>query len=157
RPDRQLAIQLDRQCVHRDRADGAAWLASDPDLGSGQVPAEAVRVAHRDDSDPGRALGHEPAAVAGALARSELPNLRKLARPVERRLEAVLARIGAERREAVEGDPAAGGVETSVGETKSTSAVRQVPGQVSVWLSRFAKVPDLGLGELGIRVRGREM
>ena len=49
-------------------ADDAAALARDEHLGAGQVAAEAVRVADRDDADPRLALGDEAAAVAGRLA-----------------------------------------------------------------------------------------
>ena len=67
-PARQLAVELDGEGVHRDRPDDAAALALDEHLGAGQVAAEAVRVADRDDADPRVALGDEAAAVAGRVA-----------------------------------------------------------------------------------------
>src|SRR4051812_31502167 len=67
-PDRKLAIELEGQGVHRDRADDPSRLALDPDLRAGQVAAEAVRITDRDDPDPGRPVGHEASPVAGALA-----------------------------------------------------------------------------------------
>src|SRR5438034_1380237 len=153
----ELAIELDGEGVHRDRADDAARLASDPYFGSGQVAAKAVRVADGDDPDPRRPLGHEAAAVTGALAGGELPNLREQARPLERRLEAVVPRGVAERRETVDRDAAAGGVEAGVRKAERTGAVSQVPGQVPVRLRRLAEHSDLGLRELGIAVGAREM
>ena len=69
RADRLLALELDREGVHRDDADHAPRLAADAHLGAGQVAAKAVRVADRHDPDPRRLLGDERAAVAGALAR----------------------------------------------------------------------------------------
>src|SRR5204863_6255198 len=128
----QLAVELDGECVHRDGADRSPELAGDPDLGSGQVAAEAVRVADRDDADPCRALGDEAAAVPGALAGRELPDLCKVARPAERRLEPVLAGIRAEGREAVDRDSAAGRVEARVGEPEGAGAVGEVARQVPV-------------------------
>ena len=98
RPDRQLAVELDRDGVHRDGADDAPWLAPDADLGTRHVAPEAVRVADRDDPDPGRPLGHEVPAVAGALPRAEQPHLREPASPVERGLEPIFARVAAEGR-----------------------------------------------------------
>src|SRR5688572_3840265 len=52
RADRQLAVELDRESVHRDRPDDASELAGDTNLGPGQVAPEAVGVADRDDADP---------------------------------------------------------------------------------------------------------
>src|SRR5205085_1036585 len=92
RSDGELAVELDGQGIHRDRADDAARLTLDPYLGSGHVAAKAVRVAHGDNADPGRPLGDEAAAVAAALARTEAANLREQARPMERRLQPVVGR-----------------------------------------------------------------
>ena len=80
-PDRQLALELDGEGVHRDGADHAPRLAVDEHLGPGQVAPEAVRVADRHDPDPRRPLGDEAPAVAGALARLEELHLRELAAP----------------------------------------------------------------------------
>src|SRR5438874_3272706 len=102
RPGRQLAIELDGKSVHRDRADDPPRLALDPDFGSGQVTAKAVRVTDRNDPDPGRPLGHEASPVAGALAGCELSNLREPARPAERGLETIVPGGGAEGRETVD-------------------------------------------------------
>ena len=66
RADRELAVELDGEGVHRDRPGDAAALAGDTHLRAGQVAAEAVRVADRDDADP-RGGRHVRAAVAGAL------------------------------------------------------------------------------------------
>src|SRR5512132_2350583 len=153
----ELAIELDGEGVHRDRADDAAWLAFDPHFGSDQVAAKAVRVADGDDPDPCRLLRHEAAAVAGALAGAELTNLREQARPLERRLEAVVPRGGPEGREAIDRNPATGGVEAGVWKAERAGAVRQMPRQVPVRLRRLAEAPDLRLGELGIAVGAREM
>jgi len=79
RADGKLAVELDGQRVHRDRADDAAPLAFDPDFGSCHVAAEAVRIPDRDDPDPGGLLGHETAAVPGAFARRKPPNLSQYA------------------------------------------------------------------------------
>ena len=59
RADRLLALELDREGVHRDDADDAPQLAADAHLRAGQVATEAVRVADRHDPDPGRPLGDE--------------------------------------------------------------------------------------------------
>src|SRR5207249_10441568 len=104
-------LQLDRERVHRDRADDPAELTSDTHLRPRQVAPESVRVSDRDDPDPGHLLRDEPPAVAGALARLELPHLGELAVPDQGRLETVVRRIRPERREAVERDTAAGGGE----------------------------------------------
>ena len=109
--DRLLLLELDREGVHRDRADHLARLAADADLGAGQVTPEPVCITHGNDPDPGRLLGDKGAPVAGAFARLELLHLREVAPPGERRLEPVGSGVLAERRQAVEGDPAAGRVE----------------------------------------------
>ena len=111
RAHRELAVELDGERVHRDRPDHPSRLARHAHLRSGQVAAEPVPVTDGDDADPRVALGGPAATVAGALARPVQSRLNDLARPGQDRLEAVLQRVGAERREAVEGDPAPGGVE----------------------------------------------
>src|SRR2546430_19469 len=49
RADRKLARQLDRDRVHRHRSYLSAALPVHQDLGAGEVTAETVRVADRDD------------------------------------------------------------------------------------------------------------
>ena len=157
RPDRQLAVELDGDRVHRDGADRPPRLAVDEHLGAGHVAPEAVRVAHGDDPGPRRPLGDEPPAVAGALSRLEEAHLREPAPPRERRPQPVLGRIGVERRDPVERDPAAGGVEAGVGESQRGRAVRNVAGEVRVRLGRLAEALDLLRRERRVRVGGREM
>src|SRR6185295_11642311 len=99
RADGQLAVELDRERIHRNGADDPARLARHADLRPGEVTAEAVRVAHRHDSDPGRSLRDEATSVAGALSRLEKLDLRKARVPRQDRLQAVLGRIGVERRQ----------------------------------------------------------
>ena len=93
-------------------------LAADEHLGAGQVAAEAVRVADRDDADPRRPLGDEAPAVARRSPGASRFTCASSARQRERRLEPVLGRVGAERRDAVERDAAAGGVEARRGEAQ---------------------------------------
>ena len=76
--------------------------------------------------------GDERAAVARALAGREPLHLRQLAAPGEHRLEPVLGRVGAERRQAVERDAAPGGVEPGRGKAQRGGAVRRVQGQIGV-------------------------
>src|SRR4051794_29863996 len=157
RPGRQLAIELDGKSVHRDRADDPPRLALDPDFGSGQVTAKAVRVTDRNDPDPGWPLGHEASPVAGALAGCELSNLREPARPAERGLETVVPGGGAEGRETVDRNPATGGLEASVGKAESPGAVGEMARQMPVRLGRLSEALDLRLGELGIAVGAGEV
>ena len=126
RPDRLLVLELDRERVHRDGADDAAQLPAHTNLGAGQVAPEAVRVADGNDPDPGRPVGHERAAVTGARPRFEPLHLGEVAPPRERRLEAVGARVLAERREPVQRDPAAGGVEARRRKPQRSGAVGDV-------------------------------
>src|SRR5207253_2383032 len=90
RPDREPAVELDGERVHRDGPDRRPELACDADLRAGQVAAEAVCVADGDDPDPGRLLRDVAAAVTRALAGLEEPDGRELAAPRENRLQAVL-------------------------------------------------------------------
>src|SRR3990170_7348451 len=60
---RQLAVELDGEGIHRDRADDAARLTRDTHLRPGQVAPEAVCVADRDEADPRRLPGDVAAAV----------------------------------------------------------------------------------------------
>src|SRR5207249_1804865 len=115
RAEGQLTVELDGERVHGDGADGPPALAVDEHGRSGQVAAEAVRVAEGDEPDPGRLPRDEHPAVARRLAGLEPLDVRQLAPPREHRLEAVLRGVGSERRKAVEGDPAAGGVEARIG------------------------------------------
>src|SRR5438105_6198180 len=124
RADRLLTLQLDRERVHRDGSDHAPQLAAHPHLGSGQVAAEAVRVADRNDPDPGRLLRDEAAPIARALSRLQLLDLREIATPGERRLEPVRSRVLAERREPVERDPAASRVDAGRRQPERRRAVR---------------------------------
>src|SRR5581483_8628778 len=137
--DRQLCVELDRERVHRDRADDAAKLAGDPDLRSGEVAPEAVGVAHGDDADPGVALGDEAPAVPGALARRELADLRELRRPREDGLERVVRRVGAEGREAVQRDAAPRVVEARGRVPQCSRAVRDVARELRVRRGRCAE------------------
>ena len=157
RADRQLAVELDRERVHRDRADDPARLAVDADLRAREVAPEAVRVADRHEADPRRRLRDEAAPVARALARLEQLHLREVAVPPQHRLEAVVGGIGAERREAVERDTAARSVEARLRQPQRRRTVRDVPGQVAVLLGRDPKALDLLSRELGIAVRRREV
>ena len=52
--DRQLAIELDRERVHRDRPDDRSQLARDAHLRPGEVATEAVGVADRNEAAEGR-------------------------------------------------------------------------------------------------------
>jgi hypothetical protein len=115
RANRLLPLELDGEGVHRDHADDAPRLTADTHLGPGQVAAEAVRIADRDDPDPGRPLGDEGSPVARALAGLELLDLRQVAAPRERGLEPVGGRILAEGREPVQRDAAPRGVEARRG------------------------------------------
>src|SRR6185295_1010606 len=123
---RLLALELDRERVHRDHADHAPRLAADAHLRAGQVAAKAVAVADGDDPDPGRPLRDEAAAVAGALTDLEALDLREVAPPRERRLEAVRGGIVTEGRKPIERDAAASGVEARRGQAQRRSAVRDV-------------------------------
>ena len=87
RRNRQLAVELDRERVHRDGADRATPLARDANGRPRQIAAKAVRVAHGHEADPGVAFGDEPATVASALACVQELHLREMALPRERRLE----------------------------------------------------------------------
>src|SRR5205085_3215918 len=120
-------------------------------LRSGHVPLKPVAVANRHEADPGRRLRDEAPAVAGALARLEPLDLREVALPAERGLEAVGRRIVAERREAVERDAAAGRVEAGLREPDGRGAVRGVARQVRVRLGRGAE--EVELDGRGLRVR----
>ena len=157
RADWQLAVELDRERIHRNGADDPARLARHADLRPGEVTAEAVRVAHRHDPDPGRSLRDEATSIAGALSRLEQLDLRKARVPRQDRLQAVIGRIGVERRQAVEGDTAARGVEVGLGQSQRPRTVGEVPGQVAVLLGRDPEALDLRSCELGIAVRGCEV
>jgi len=157
RADGQLAVELDRKRIHRNGADDTARLACHADLRPGEITTEAVRVAHRHDPDPGRSLRDEVPSVAGALSRLEQLDLCKARVPRQDRLQAVIGRIGVERRQAVEGDTAARGVEVGLGQSQRARTVGDMPGQMAVLLGRDAKALDLRACELGIAVRGCEV
>ena len=103
-PTGSSRVELDREGVHRHRADDTGALARDQHLGPGQVTAEAVGVPDRDDADPGRPLGDERAPVAGALPVPEQLHLREGGLPPQRRRQPVRAGIVTERRDAVQRD-----------------------------------------------------
>ena len=111
RADGQLAVELDRERVHRHRPDDTPGLARDPHLGARQVTAEAVPVADGHDADPGGSLRDEAPAVTGALPWLEPLHLRERRLPRQDGLEPVFLGIRVERRQSVHRDPAAGRVE----------------------------------------------
>src|SRR3954468_14810960 len=92
-----------------------------------QQPRHAVGVPGRHQPDPGRPLGHEPAPVAGALTWLEQLQLRHVALQAQRRRQAARSRVVAERRQPVDRDPAAHGVEPSLGVAERAGAVGNMP------------------------------
>src|SRR5581483_10763037 len=158
RSDRQLAVELDGERVHRDRADDAPALTGDEHLGPREVAAEAVAVADRDEPDPRGPVGDEPAPVAGALPRLEPLHAGELASPGEHGLEPVVGRVGPERREAVERDPAASRAEARRRQAERGRAVRRVQQHAGVRPRDLsAEDLELPLGEGRVAVRGREV
>src|SRR5438034_660289 len=157
RPGGQLPIELDRDRVHRDGADHAASLPLDLHTCAGQVASKAVRVADRHQSDPGRLTCDEDPAVARALAGRQLPDLREVALPAQDGLEPVDGRRLAERRHAVERDPAAGRVEPGLGDPQRRRAVRDVPDHVRPAGRRLLEPLDLPPREARIRVGRRQV
>ena len=157
RADRLVAVELDRECVHRDRSDHVPQLAADPHLGPGEVTSEAVAVANGHDADPGRLLCYEPAPVAGALARLEPLHLREITPPRERGLQSVGARILAERREPIQRDSAASSIEARRGQAQGSRAVGDVPHQIGVRLGCRPEALDLLLGEDRVGVGGGQV
>src|SRR5215211_6975877 len=154
RPDGKLVGELDRHRVHRHRSDDPLPPTVDQNLRPGQVPPEAVRVTDRDDPDPRLALGDEAAPVTGRLPRPQELDLGEVAAPREHRLEAVVLGIAAKRREAVERDAGADGVEAPFREAERAGAVRSValePERVR----RGAEAVDLHAGEVGVAVGAR--
>src|SRR5207248_10535558 len=77
----KLTRELDREGVHRDRADDPAMLVADEDARAGEVTAKAVRVPDGNMADPRLALGDELPAVARRLARPQQLHERELAPP----------------------------------------------------------------------------
>ena len=148
RADGELAVELDRKSVHRDRADDTTPLAGDQNLCSSHVPAEPVRIPDRDDADPGRLLGDEPAPVARALTRRQPLHERERGVPAEGGLEAVCTRICPERRDAVERDPATHGVEGRFRVAEGRSAVRDVMRDSGQPCRCRAKALDLRGGQI---------
>src|SRR6478609_1895258 len=157
RADRLLVLELDGEGVHRDHPDHAPWLAADTHLRAGQVAAEPVRVADGHDPDPGRRFGDEGAAITRALARLEPLDLREVAAPGKRRLEAVRGGVLAERREPVERHAAARRVEACRRQPQRGGAVGDMAHQLAVGLGRGAEALDLLLREGRVGVGGREM
>src|SRR5215208_3984009 len=156
RPDGKLAGELDRHRVHRHRSHDPLPPTVDQHLRPGQVPPEAVRVTDRDDPDPRLALGDEAAPVTSRLPRPQELDLGEVAAPREHRLEAVVAGIAAKRREAVERDAGADGVEAAFREAERAGAVRSValePERVR----RGAEAVDLHAGEAGVAVGARKV
>ena len=153
----ELPRQLDRERVHGHGPDRPAALAGDQHLGAGQVAAEAVRIPDRDQADPRVLLGGVTPAVAGALARVELLDLGQAAAPAENRLEPVLRGIRPERREAVQRDAAAGGLEAGVGDAERGGRVRRVADELRVAVGRLAEELELAAGEDGVRVGRRQV
>src|SRR6188472_863031 len=107
----RLVAELDREGIHRDRAEHASPRAGHEDFRPGEPTAKAVRVPHWDEPDPRLAPGDEAPPVPGAATDGERLRLRDVAPPGEHRPEAVLRRIATEGREAVERDPAAHRIE----------------------------------------------
>ena len=119
-PASSRPVELHGERVHRDRPDDAATRALDEHLGSRHVATEAVCIPDRDDADPRRAIGDEAPPVARALPRLELLHERDVRLPAQRRLETVVGGIGAERRDAVERDPAPNRVEPRLGDSAAS-------------------------------------
>ena len=114
-----------------------------------QVSPEAVPVAERDEPDPCRPLRDERPAVARTLPGHQLLDLCKLAPPVEHRLEAVVRRVGAERREAVERDADPSRIQVGLRQPQRRGAVRGVQGQLRA-RSCLAEARELPAGEVGV-------
>ena len=112
RADGKLAIEFDRERVHRDGADDAPQLSTDTHFGAGQIAAEPVRVPERHEADPRGLLRDEAAPVTGALAGLQQLHLREVAVPGEHGLEPIRRGVGAEGRQSVDRDPAARCIET---------------------------------------------
>src|SRR3954469_11855055 len=117
RAHRLLAVDLDRERVHRDGADDAGRLPPDAHLRAGEGTGETIRIADRDDSDPRRLLRDEATAVAGALTSLEPLHLRQVAAPRKYGLEPIhrgprrtaRARTARRRSEPRRGGTTAGG------------------------------------------------
>jgi hypothetical protein len=157
RSRRQLALQLDGERVHGDRADHPPSILSHQHLGAHEVAAKAVRVPDRDDPDPGRSVGDEPSPVASALPGVEPLDQREPAAPRQHRPQPVVGRVGAERREPVERDAAAGRIEPGLGETQHCGRVRGVRLEAGMRVHQCPEAPELEPGKVRIGVRGREM
>ena len=108
----RLVAEVDGDVVHRDGAHQRHAAAVDEHVGVVGEPApDAVAVADRDGAEPRLALGHEAAAVAGALPRPRALDLGDVADQLERGLEPVVGGVAVERVHAVDGDAAAHHVE----------------------------------------------
>src|ERR671934_573094 len=127
--DLDVALRPDdeRELVHADgRGDPAAAAPHQHVGATGQEARHSVRVAGRNEPDPGRRGGDEPAAVAGAVPRPEELHVGDVALEPECRPQAVVRRVACKRREPVDGDPAADGVEPRIREPQCGRAVRNV-------------------------------
>ena len=147
---RQLAVELDGGGVHGHGTDHFARFTADPHRGAGQVAPEPVRIADGQDPDPRLALGDEEPAVAGRLTGPQQLRLGELGHPGEHRLEPVLGRIGPERRQPVERDPAANGVEARFRDPERSGTVRHVPGQMGHGAGGGAEPLDLHACEVRV-------
>ena len=156
-PAARSRAELDREDVHRHRADDRPRLAVDEHRRPRQVAAEAVGVADRHEPDPRVALGDERGAVAGRLA--GVQELRERRARFARRAPARARRRRgrSERRQAVERDSAARRVEMRLRETQGGRAVRSVPRETGIARGRLAKSRQLAAREVEIAVGGGEM
>ena len=153
-----LLAELDREGVHRDRAEDAAARAVHQHLRPGEPAAKAVPVADRDEADPRLPLGDEAASIAGAATASQHLRLGDVAPPGENRLQAVLLRIASERGEPVERDAAADGVEARVVDGERGRAVGDMTGRAGKALGDGSECVELRANEVAVRlVRGREV
>ena len=134
-PARQLAVELDGEGVHRDRRRrrGGARPRPAPRCRSG-------RGGSRPRSRPGRCRSTCRARRrSGGRSRSTRRARSSFTSASSLRHESAgsspsSAAVGAERREAVERDPAAGGVEARLGQPQRRGAVRGVAREVRVRL-----------------------
>ena len=157
-PALRLHREPDRERVHRHRADDRRANAADEDLRAGHVAPEPVGVADRDDPDPRLLRRDEAATVPGALPRAEPPDLRELRLPAERGPKPEAGRVGAERVDSVERDPAACGVEAGRRQGQRGGAVRRMAGHAPVvGRGRGQEPAELLVCERGVAVRRREV
>src|SRR3954454_2429258 len=110
---------------------------------AGEVTAEPIRIADRDDPDPRVVLGDEATAVAGAVPGAQQARVRDVRGPREHGLEPVLAGVGAERGKAVQRDAAACRIEAGGWITERARAVRDVAREMRVRRGRVPEALDL--------------